>query len=74
MQLGSREHEELMAHFEKTHKEHRLDREPKGLWPQGIVYQDGTANAMFLAFREGVAYGLAASRSQQAQGAPEGGA
>lgn len=60
--LTSKEHYELMAQFEKEFKGLRLDREPKDLWPQGHVYQNGEANALFLAYRRGYAYAMAVSR------------
>lgn len=60
MTLGSKDHKEIMQMFEKIYaKEFRLDREPKALWPQGIIYQNGDANRAFNVFRQGVAYGRA---------------
>lgn len=55
MQLTSKEHYELMANFETSFKHHRLDKEPKDLWPRGVVYQDGKVNEIFKAYREGYA-------------------
>ena len=56
--LNMKEHYELMAQFEKTAgKYFRLDREPKQDWKRGIIYQHGEANAAFLVFRDGYAYG-----------------
>ncbi len=60
--LGSPGHEALMAHFEATHKGSRLNREDKPMWKMGYVYCDGDTNMQFLAFREGVAYGIAINR------------
>jgi hypothetical protein len=58
--IKSREHYELMEHFERTTGRYcRLDREAKDLWPKGAVYQAGETNNMFKAFREGYAYGKA---------------
>lgn len=60
MQLGSTEHDELMAQFEKdvaTKFSVRLDKEDKSLWRKGIVYQDGRTNDLFLLYRFGVSYG-----------------
>lgn len=59
MTLLSKDHYEMMTFFEKTFKGmFRMDREEdKGLWAKGCVYQHGEANAMFKAFRQGVAYG-----------------
>jgi len=59
MNLGSREHEEAMAMFEKVFPHVRLDREAKEFWPRGNVYQSGETNDLFLAFQHGVAYGHA---------------
>jgi hypothetical protein len=55
--LTSKEHYDLMAQFEKQFKGERLDREDKSHWPRGYVYQDGATNKLFLAFRQGAAYG-----------------
>ena len=54
MQLKSQEHYDLIANFERTFKG-RFDKEPKHLWPMGVVYQDGQVNALFDAFRKGYA-------------------
>ncbi len=61
MALFSKEHYELMAQFEKTFSYRRLDKEAKELWAKGVVYQDGQTNELFLAFRQGVAYGQCVS-------------
>lgn len=55
----SKDHYEMMDAFEKTFSYLRLDREPKELWKMGVVYQDGNANNLFLAYRHGVSYGRA---------------
>lgn len=55
--LLSKDHYGLMAMFEKEFSHRRLDKEPKALWVQGSVYQDGQTNELFLAFRKGCAYG-----------------
>lgn len=62
MTLKSQEHIELMAMFERLFKGRRLDKEAKNLWPMGRIYQDGQINELFLAFRQGCAYGVAISR------------
>jgi hypothetical protein len=54
MQLKSQEHYDLMAHFERTFSG-RFDKEPKSLWPMGVVYCDGEVNKLFDAFRKGYA-------------------
>jgi hypothetical protein len=57
--LLSKEHYDLMAQFERQHKGYRADKEPQSLWPKGHIYQDGKVNEMFLAFRNGYAFGKA---------------
>ena len=62
MTLLSRDHHEMISFFERHFKgAFRLDKEDKALWSKGYIYQNGEANAAFLAFREGVAYGKAVS-------------
>ena len=58
MGLLTAEHYEMMEFFDRQHRHLRLDKESKDLWSRGIIYQNGEANALFLAFRQGVAYGL----------------
>lgn len=53
--LKDKEHYDLIAAFERNHKE-RFDKEDKSLWPKGAIYQDGRVNDLFLAFRRGRAY------------------
>lgn len=62
MLLNSQMHIDLMAMFEKEFKHMRLDREGKEMWPKCRIYQDGTTNALFLAYRSGCALGLAMGR------------
>lgn len=62
--LKSREHYALMEQFERTFKGRRFDREPKESWPRGVVYQDGTVNELFLAYRQGYALRDALGDSQ----------
>lgn len=60
MTLFSKDHEDLMAMFEKEFAgECRMDKEDKARWAKGNVYQSGEANSLFLAYRRGVAYGKA---------------
>lgn len=59
MSLNGKEHEELMAMFEKEFVGYRLDHEPKALWSSGAIYQDGAVNQLFLAYRRGYAFGKA---------------
>lgn len=62
MEIKTQEHADLMAMFDRIYKGRRLDRENKKIWPMGRIYQDGELNELFLAFRQGVAYGRALSR------------
>ncbi len=55
--LTSKDHYDLIAMFDRIYKGERLDKEDKSLWAQGNVYQSGETNKLFLAFRQGVAYG-----------------
>lgn len=60
MTLTSKEHYDLIAMFDKLYAGHfRLDKEDKTMWSKGYVYQHGDANRLFIAFRQGVAYGKA---------------
>lgn len=59
MTLTSKEHYDLMAHFDREFSHHRLDKEPKELWAKGVLYQNGMANELFLAYRRGYALGTA---------------
>jgi hypothetical protein len=67
MQIHTQEHIDLMRMFEREHTGHRYDKEPKNLWPQGVIYQDGQLNELFLAYRKG--YALA--RAVYLNGCPE---
>lgn len=60
--ITSKEHYELMAMFERANDSRRLDREDKALWPKGHVYQHDATNDLFLAFRQGYAFGIASAR------------
>lgn len=60
MMLTSKEHYDVLAQFEKQFSHKRLDKEPKERWSKGNIYQDGNVNDLFIAFRNGVAYGKAA--------------
>lgn len=57
--LHTKEHYDLMAFFEKVFSHLRLDRESRELWTNSVIYQDGTTNKLFLAFRHGYTYGKA---------------
>ena len=58
MQIGSKEHYDIMAEFEKNFYDQRLDREKdKALWKKGQVYENGETNKLYQAFISG--YSLA---------------
>ena len=49
---------DMMAYFEKIYgKSFRMDKEEKSLWNMKHIYQHPVVNELFLAFRNGVAYG-----------------
>ncbi len=56
MQIGTKEWTDIMTNFERNHPYERLDKEPEDLWPQGIVYADGSVNKLYKAYMLG--YGL----------------
>ena len=60
MTLFSKEHYEVIEMFEKEFKGNRFDKEPKDIWSNGNIYQDGMVNMLFLAYRKGFAMGRAA--------------
>ena len=54
----SKDDYDMMKTFEKIYgKSFRMDKEDKHMWNRGIMYQHPEVNKLFLAFREGVAYG-----------------
>ncbi len=60
MTIDSKEHYEIMEHFERhLYKGIQLAREEKRLWPKGNIYCNGDVNRQFLAYRQG--YALAKS-------------
>jgi hypothetical protein len=67
MTLLSAEHYDLMAAFEREFRGQRLDREAKHLWPQGVVYQSGETNNLFLAYRRGYALAKAVYLTKEHQ-------
>jgi hypothetical protein len=60
--LKTIEHYELLAMFERDFSGYRHDREPKELWSAGRIYQDGSLNELFLAYRRGYAFGKVVDR------------
>jgi hypothetical protein len=59
MEIKTQEHQDVVAQFDREFKGSRLDKEAKGLWRAGRIYQDGHVNDLFLAYRRG--YALARS-------------
>ena len=59
MNIGSKEHYEILEEFEKSHKFFILDKENKKLWKMGQVYQNGETNKLYNAFIKGYAFGRA---------------
>ena len=61
MKVGSKEHTDMMAQFEKDAPtvngipSLRLARETKDLWPCGQIYQDGFVNQLFKIYSLGYA-------------------
>lgn len=55
--LFTREHYDLMKQFERVFKNERLDKEPKDMWANGNIYQDGNVNNLFVAYRFGYSFG-----------------
>lgn len=55
--LNTKEHYDLIHEFEKAFKTFRLDKEDKSMWEKSIIYQDGTVNSLFLAYRSGYMLG-----------------
>ena len=62
MSLFGKDHYEMMDAFEREFRGMRMDREAKEWWAKGNIYQNGETNAAFLAFRKGVALGMALAR------------
>jgi hypothetical protein len=58
MTLGSKEHDEILANFEKNFKGYRMDREKNpDLRKKGILYESGETNALCRAFIMGYSFG-----------------
>jgi hypothetical protein len=64
--LGTKEHYEVIAMFDREFKGHRLDKEAKDMWRKGHVYQDGQTDALFNAYLRGYALGKAMNRTEAA--------
>lgn len=61
--LGTQEHYDAIAMFDRTYTHLRLDKEAKAMWKTGHVYQNGETDALFAAYLRG--YALAKSIYQQ---------
>jgi hypothetical protein len=58
MKLFDKEHDELVAAFERFHgKGLRLDKESRDMWAKGYIYQNASTNDAFKFFRSGYALG-----------------
>lgn len=58
MQIGTKEHHEILENFEKHYSHLRLDKEKsKGLWRKGQVYENGETNALYQAYIIGYGFG-----------------
>jgi hypothetical protein len=55
--IFTKEHYELIAMFEKNFPNKRFDKEPREDWTRKVIYQDGSVNSLFLAFRMGYQLG-----------------
>jgi hypothetical protein len=56
--IGTKEHYEVLTHFEKCFNFLRLDREKdKSIWKLGYVYENGETNQAYKAFIKGYAFG-----------------
>ena len=57
MTIGSKEHEEIIAMFEKEYLHLDLTKLPKTVWSKGKIFQNEMTNMLFIAYRRGVAFG-----------------
>ena len=57
MNIGSKEHYEILQMFEKNFNNLRLEKEDKCLWKKGIIYQNGETNNLYNAFILGYGFG-----------------
>lgn len=60
--LGTQEHYDVIAMFDREFKGMRLDKEAKDMWKRGHVYQDGQTDALFNAYLRGYALGKSVER------------
>jgi hypothetical protein len=58
MLIGSQEHDDILAQFEKNYQGLRFDREKDlALWKKGQVYENGETNALYGAYIMGYSFG-----------------
>lgn len=72
MGIGSQEHIDLMAFFDRMNGHLRLDKESKEMWTKKRIYQDGQVNDLFLMFRSGVEFGRVYFREKLTSPSSEG--
>lgn len=57
MNIGSKEHYEILENFEKQFSQYNLTREEnKDLWKKGYVYANGETNKLYQGFLSGYAF------------------
>ena len=56
MQIGSKEHCEILEAFEKNYPWLRLDKEDRKIWKDGNIYQNGETNNLYKAFISGYSF------------------
>jgi hypothetical protein len=58
MQIGSKEHYDILAMFDKTFANYETTKEiDKDLWKRGYVYCNGKTNDLYKAYLYGYAHG-----------------
>ena len=57
MQIGTKEHYDIITNFEQNYRYERLDKESKDLWIKGIIYADGAVNKLYEAYMLGYSLG-----------------
>jgi hypothetical protein len=62
VQIGTKEHYDILAKFEKNFSHLRLTREKnKTLWRKGQIYENGETNALYSAYILGYSFARANS-------------
>lgn len=58
MTIGSKEHYDILAMFDKTYSHYNIKKESdKELWKKGYIYQSGETNDLYVAYMFGYAHG-----------------